>query len=105
MKQTKAPISVEAPVGAGDRTAEAIRTANPVSGFWLRIPRRDFVTCHSCRIECKRSGKHRNGLRRFKSRQCGKTFTEAHERPLAEIRLPMAKTGMDFTFSLTKFWG
>jgi transposase-like protein len=51
------------------------------------------VTCHSCRIECKRSGKHRNGLQRFKCRQCGKTFTEAHE-PLDEMRLPMAKAEM-----------
>ena len=52
------------------------------------------MTCHSCRIECKRSGKHRNGLQRFKCRQCGKTFTEAHERTLDEMRLPMAKAEM-----------
>src|SRR5258708_15495582 len=45
-------------------------------------------------MECQRSGKHRTGLRRFKCRQCGKTFTEAHERPLDEMRLPMAKAEM-----------
>jgi transposase-like protein/IS1 family transposase len=52
------------------------------------------MTCHNCRIECKRSGKHRNGLQRFKCHQCKKTFTEAHVRPLDEMRLPIAKAEM-----------
>jgi transposase-like protein/IS1 family transposase len=52
------------------------------------------VTCHSCRIEAKKFGKHRNGLQRFRCNQCSKTFTEAHERPLDEMRLPLAKAEM-----------
>jgi transposase-like protein/IS1 family transposase len=47
------------------------------------------VTCHYCRTTCKRFGKHRNGLQRFRCNQCRKTFTEEHERPLDEMRLPL----------------
>jgi transposase-like protein/IS1 family transposase len=49
------------------------------------------MTCHSCRIVCKRFGKHRNGLQRFRCNQCQKTFTEDHQRPLDEMRLPLDK--------------
>jgi transposase-like protein/IS1 family transposase len=49
------------------------------------------VTCHNCRIEARKFGKHRNGLQRFKCQQCRKTFPEPHERPLDEMRLAMAK--------------
>jgi len=49
------------------------------------------MTCHNCRTECKRFGRHRNGLQRFRCRQCRKTFTEPHERPLDEMGLPLAK--------------
>ena len=47
------------------------------------------MTCHYCRTTCKRFGKHRNGLQRFRCNQCSKTFTEDHERPLDEMRLPL----------------
>ena len=40
------------------------------------------MTCHNCRVECRHFGRHRNGLQRFQCGQCGKTFTEPHERPL-----------------------
>src|ERR1700687_439468 len=49
------------------------------------------MTCHNCRIECKRSGKHRNGLQRFKCQQCKKTFTETHQDALEGMYLPMDK--------------
>jgi transposase-like protein/IS1 family transposase len=49
------------------------------------------MTCHNCRTECKRAGKHRNGLQRFRCTQCNKSFTEPHERPLDEMRLPIEK--------------
>jgi transposase-like protein/IS1 family transposase len=49
------------------------------------------MTCHYCRLACKRFGKHRNGLQRFRCNQCHKTFTEDHERPLGEMRLPLEK--------------
>lgn len=52
------------------------------------------MTCHSCRIVCKRFGKHRNGLQRFRCNQCAKTFTEDHEQPLGDMRLPMDKAEM-----------
>lgn len=45
------------------------------------------MTCHNCRIECKRNGKHRNGLQRYRCAQCSKTFTEAHERPVRDVQL------------------
>jgi transposase-like protein len=49
------------------------------------------MTCHSCQSQCKRFGKHRNGLQRFRCDQCRKTFTEDHQRPLDEMRLPLDK--------------
>ncbi len=49
------------------------------------------MTCHSCRIVCKKFGKHRNGLQRFRCVQCRKTFTEDHDRPLDDMRLPLDK--------------
>jgi hypothetical protein len=47
------------------------------------------VTSHDCKYACRRFGRHKNGLQRFQCKQCGKTFTETHERPLDEMRLPL----------------
>ncbi len=47
------------------------------------------MTCHSCRIQCKRFGKHRNGLQRYRCNQCHTTFTEEHAQPLDDMRLPL----------------
>ena len=49
------------------------------------------MTCHSCNIQCKRFGRHKNGLQRFRCRQCLKTFTEDHDHPLDDMRLPLDK--------------
>lgn len=49
------------------------------------------MTCHNCQSQCKRFGKHRNGLQRFRCNQCSKTYTEDHQRPLDEMRLPLDK--------------
>ncbi|MDQ1611384.1 MAG: hypothetical protein QOG00_1315 [Pyrinomonadaceae bacterium] len=49
------------------------------------------MTCHNCKSICKKSGKHRNGLQRFRCNGCKRTFTEDHERPLEEMRLSMDK--------------
>jgi len=49
------------------------------------------MTCHNCRIEAKRFGKHRNGLQRFRCAQCGKTYTEPHEKPLEGMTTPQDK--------------
>ena len=52
------------------------------------------MTCHNCESICKKSGKHRNGLQRFRCNQCQRTFTEEHKRPLDEMRVPFDKALM-----------
>jgi transposase-like protein/IS1 family transposase len=49
------------------------------------------VTCHNCRIEARKFGKHRNGLQRYRCHQCGKTYTEPHEKPLEGMTIPLDK--------------
>ena len=49
------------------------------------------MTCHSCRIECKRHGRDRKGHQRFQCRQCSKTFLEPREKPLDGMYLPIEK--------------
>jgi transposase-like protein/IS1 family transposase len=49
------------------------------------------MNCTDCQIECRRFGKHRNGLQRFRCPQCHKTFTEVHEKPLGDMTIPMDK--------------
>jgi transposase-like protein/IS1 family transposase len=49
------------------------------------------MNCTDCEVECRRFGKHRNGLQRFRCSDCGKTYTESHEKPLGEMTVPMAK--------------
>ncbi len=47
------------------------------------------MTCPDCEIRCASFGKHRNGLRRFRCGECGKTYTEAHAKPLGAMTIPM----------------
>ena len=49
------------------------------------------MTCHSCRIECKRKGRDRKGTQRYQCRQCSKTFLEPQEKPLDGMYLPLDK--------------
>jgi transposase-like protein/IS1 family transposase len=49
------------------------------------------MTCPGCDIRCASFGKHRNGLRRFRCGECGKTYTEPHAKPLGEMTVPMEK--------------
>jgi transposase-like protein/IS1 family transposase len=49
------------------------------------------VTCHNCQSICRKFGKHRNGLQRYRCSQCRKTFTEDHTNPLDTMRLPLDK--------------
>ena len=37
------------------------------------------MTCQNCKIACKRFGKHRNGLQRYRCNRCKKTYTEEHK--------------------------
>ena len=52
------------------------------------------MTCHNCRTECRKFGKHRNGLPRYQCRQCRKTFTEPHTDALDGMYLPIEKAEM-----------
>jgi transposase-like protein/IS1 family transposase len=49
------------------------------------------MTCHNCQTLCRKFGKHRNGLQRYRCNQCRTTFTEGHATPLDTMRLPMEK--------------
>jgi len=49
------------------------------------------MTCHSCRIECKRKGRDRKGTQRYQCRQCSRTFLEPQEKHLDGMYLPLDK--------------
>ena len=34
------------------------------------------MTCHNCRVICKKAGKRSDGLQRYRCSQCGKTFSD-----------------------------
>lgn len=52
------------------------------------------MTCHNCRIECKRHGRDRKGNQRFQCRQCSKTFLAPQEKPLDGMYLSMDSAEM-----------
>ncbi len=52
------------------------------------------MTCHSCRIECKRKGHDRKGRQRYQCRQCSKTFLEPRQDHLDGMYLPLDKAEM-----------
>jgi len=49
------------------------------------------MKCQACGTETKKFGKDRNGHQRYQCLSCKKTFVEAYERPLGEMRLPLEK--------------
>ncbi len=49
------------------------------------------MNCQACNVECRKFGKHRNGLQRFRCPLCGKTYTEEHERLFAPMTVPEDK--------------
>jgi transposase-like protein/IS1 family transposase len=49
------------------------------------------MTCHNCKIEAKKFGKDRKGNQRYRCVKCSKTFQEAQEKPLDNMRIPMEK--------------
>ena len=61
------------------------------TAFMMSQTKANSMTCSACQIECRRFGKHRNGLQRFRCAECGKTYTEEHEKPLGEMTVPMEK--------------
>jgi len=42
-------------------------------------------------MACRSFGKHRNGLRRFRCAECGKTYTETHDKLLGSMTVPTEK--------------
>jgi len=52
------------------------------------------MTCHNCRIECKRKGRDRKGTQRYQCRQCSKTFLEPRQDHLDGMYLPIEKAEM-----------
>src|SRR5713226_3333255 len=52
------------------------------------------MTCHNCKIEAKKFGKHRNGNQRYRCGQCRKTFQEYKERLLGNMILSEEKSLM-----------
>lgn len=52
------------------------------------------MTCHNCRIECKRKGRNRKGNQRYQCRQCSKWFQEPREDHLDGMYLPIEKAEM-----------
>ena len=49
------------------------------------------MRCPECSVRCKRFGKHRNGLQRYRCNHCRKTYTEEHERPFGAMSVPVEK--------------
>ena len=49
------------------------------------------MTCHNCQSQCKKFGRDRRKLQRYRCLQCSRTYLEPHDRPLNEMRLPLAK--------------
>jgi IS1 family transposase/transposase-like protein len=49
------------------------------------------MRCKNCNILCNKSGKHINGLQRYRCRQCKHRFTDPPPRPLGKMRIPLEK--------------
>ncbi len=49
------------------------------------------MTCHNCCTSCSKHGRDRKGDQRWRCRQCAHTFTESHDKPLDDMRLPFDK--------------
>jgi transposase-like protein/IS1 family transposase len=55
------------------------------------------MVCHNCKIKAKKSGMFRSGvnmIQRYRCKQCKRTFSEEQNRPLGDMRIPMAKAVM-----------
>jgi hypothetical protein len=84
------PASVEAPAGVSFAQPKPHECSTPVSGNRLWNSRRDSMTCHSCRIDCRKFGKRKN-RRRYHGTQCRKVFTDARDDTLDGMYLSVEK--------------
>src|SRR5438445_4191998 len=50
-----------------------------------------IMNCPQCELGCRKFGKHRNGLQRFRCPKCSKTYTEDHSRLLGAMTVPEDK--------------
>jgi transposase-like protein len=47
------------------------------------------LTCHSCKVEAVKAGRHRTCVQRWKCQQCGKRFQDPQQKPFGvDVRLP-----------------
>src|ERR1051325_9267798 len=52
------------------------------------------MICENCKEACKKFGRHRNGLQRYRCKKCRRTYTQERVRPLARMRLPLDRALM-----------
>ena len=52
------------------------------------------MTCHNCNIKAKKSGRDRKGNQRYACKQCKRTFQEAQDKPLDDMRISMDRAEM-----------
>ena len=73
-------------------------TNNERSLYYLTMPTETqsekTMTCETCKVDCQRFGKHRNGLRRFRCPQCKRTYTESHTRTLGMMYVSQDKAAL-----------
>src|SRR5437868_4137399 len=49
------------------------------------------MICSNCRIRAYKSGKHKNGLQRYRCKNCKRRFIEPRIKPLGNMRVPLDK--------------
>ncbi len=49
------------------------------------------MTCHNCLAQCKKFGKNKEGVQRYRCKACSKVILEPQDKPLDAMRLPLGK--------------
>src|ERR1044071_5677701 len=49
------------------------------------------MTCHNCSAQCKKFGKNKDGVQRYRCKACAKVILEPQDKPLDSMRLPLDK--------------
>jgi transposase-like protein/IS1 family transposase len=49
------------------------------------------MTCHNCSAQCKKFGKNKQGVQRYRCKACAKVILEPQDKPLDAMRLPLGK--------------
>ncbi len=61
------------------RQRNRLTNHNSIATVFKTVP--PNPACHNCQTTCRKFGKHRNGLQRYRCSQCRHTFTEDHVKP------------------------